>query len=75
MSRFIQRQIKPPAGLDHDSYRILTGALLFVKKICQRAALFWFGLQDIGILYSQAVIQRTIVDFQAFLEYVSAEKI
>jgi hypothetical protein len=46
-----------------------------VKKICQRAALFWFGLQDIGIFYSQAVIQRTIVDFQAFSEYVSAEKI
>ncbi len=28
-------------------------------KICQSAALFWFGLRDVGILYSQVVIQRT----------------
>jgi hypothetical protein len=35
-------------------------------------------LRDVGILqifHSQAVIQRTIVDFLAFLENVSAEKI
>jgi hypothetical protein len=44
----------------------LAGTLSFVEKICQRAALFWFGLQDIGIFYSQAVIQRTIVDFPVF---------
>jgi hypothetical protein len=37
----------------------LTGALLFDEKI-QSAALFWFGLLYVGILYSQAVIQRTI---------------
>jgi hypothetical protein len=46
------------------------GALLFVEKIRQRVALFWFGLSD-----SRAVIQRTIVDFSAFLERGSAEKI
>jgi hypothetical protein len=57
----------------------LAGTLLFVEKICQRAALFWFGLRDVGILQifcSRAVIQRTIVvDFLAFLEHGSAEKI
>jgi hypothetical protein len=55
----------------------LSGALLFVEKICQRAA-FWFGLRDVLILqifYSQVAIQRTIVDFPAFLKYNSAEKI
>ncbi len=35
---------------------------------------FWFGLWIFGflpifLLYSQAVIPRTIVDFPAFLEY------
>jgi hypothetical protein len=39
---------------------LLAGALLFDDKIRQSAALFWFGLQDVGILYSRAVIQRTI---------------
>jgi hypothetical protein len=53
----------------------LAGALLFVEKIRQRAALFWFGLRDVGIFYPQAVIQRTIVVFPAFLEHSSAEKI
>jgi hypothetical protein len=55
----------------------LAGALLFDEKIClgQSASLFWFGLQDVGILYSQAVIQRTIVVSPAFLEHSSAEKI
>jgi hypothetical protein len=53
----------------------LAGALLFVEKIRLRAARFWFGLQDVGIFYSRAVIQRTIVDFLAFYEHGSAEKI
>jgi hypothetical protein len=56
----------------------LAGALLFDEKICQSAALFWFGLWDVGILqifYSQAVIQRTIVNSLAFLETGLAEKI
>jgi hypothetical protein len=37
-----------------------------------------FGFRDVGIFqifYSRAVIQRTIVDFPAFLEHGSAEKI
>jgi hypothetical protein len=38
----------------------LDGALLFDKKICQSAALFWFELRDVGIRYSRAVIHRTI---------------
>jgi hypothetical protein len=45
-----------------------------MKKIRQRSALFWFGLLNVGILYSQTVIQRTIVDFPAFLEHGLAEK-
>jgi hypothetical protein len=53
----------------------LAGALLFDEKIRQRAALFWFGLRDVGILYSQAVIQKTIDVSPAFLEHGSAEKI
>ncbi len=46
LSRFLQKWIRPPACSDHGLYRIpfflLTGALLFVEKIRQRAALFWF---------------------------------
>jgi hypothetical protein len=38
----------------------LAGALLFDEKIHQSVALFWFGLRDVQILYSRAVIQRTI---------------
>jgi hypothetical protein len=53
----------------------LAGALLFVKKIRQRAALFWFGLRCVGIFYSRALIQRTIVDFSTVLEHGSAENI
>jgi hypothetical protein len=53
----------------------LTGALLFDEKIRQSAALFWFGLRDVGILYSWAVIRRSIDDSPAFLEHGSAEKI
>jgi hypothetical protein len=44
----------------------LAGSLLFDEK--------WFGLWDVGILYSQAVIQRTIDVSPAFLEHGSAEK-
>jgi hypothetical protein len=51
----------------------LAGALLFDEKIRQRAALFWFGLRDVGLFYSRAVVQRTIFYFPAFLEYGSAE--
>jgi hypothetical protein len=53
------------------------GVLLFVEKTCQRAALFWFELPDVGILqifHSRAVIQRIIVNFPAFSEHGSAEK-
>jgi hypothetical protein len=47
----------------------LAGTLLF--KIRQIAALLWFGLQNVGILeilYSRAILQRTIVDFPHILE-------
>jgi hypothetical protein len=56
----------------------LTGAFLFDEKVRQSAALFCFGLLDIGIFhifYSRAVLQRTIVDSPAFLEPCLAEKI
>jgi hypothetical protein len=53
----------------------LAGALLFDEKIRQSTALFWFGLQDVGILYSGTVIQRTIDVSPAFLEHGSTEKI
>jgi hypothetical protein len=53
----------------------LAGALLFDEKFRQSAALLWFGLWDVGILYSRAVIQRTIDVSPAFLEHGSAEKI
>jgi hypothetical protein len=47
----------------------------FDDKIHQKVALFWFGLRDVGILYSQAVIQRPIVYFPAFLETGLAERL
>jgi hypothetical protein len=56
----------------------LAAALLFVEKIRQSDAQFWFGLLNVGFLqifYSQAIIPRTTVDFPAFLEHGSAEKI
>jgi hypothetical protein len=53
----------------------LAGTFLFDEKIRQSAALFWFGLRDVGILYSRAVIQRTIDVSSAFLEHSFAEKI
>jgi hypothetical protein len=46
---------------------LLAGPLVFGEKIRQSAALIWFGLRDIGNLYSQAVIQRTIDVSSAFL--------
>jgi hypothetical protein len=52
-----------------------TGALLFDEKIRQSAPLFWFGLQDVGILhifYSRSVIQRTI---SCFFETGLAERL
>jgi hypothetical protein len=53
----------------------LAGALSFDEKIRQNVALFWFLLPDVEILYSRAVIQRTIDVSPAFLEHGSAENI
>jgi hypothetical protein len=53
----------------------LAGAVLVDEKFPQSAALFWFGLRDIGILYSQAVIQRTTDVSSSFLEHDFEEKI
>jgi hypothetical protein len=56
----------------------LAGALLVDEKIPFSAALFWFGLQFVGflqILFSQAVIHKTIVDFPAFWRPVWRKKI
>jgi hypothetical protein len=57
---------------------LLADALLFDEKFRQTAALFWFGLRNVGILkmfYSRAILQRTIADSPAFLEPGLAEKI
>jgi hypothetical protein len=59
----------------YNPFFLLAGALIFDEKIRQRTALFWFGLQDVGILHSRVVIQSTIVVSPAFLEHGSAEKI
>ncbi len=59
--------IQPPACADH-------GAHLFDEKICQSTVLFWFRLRDDGILYSRAVIQRTIDVSPTFLIAVWAHK-
>jgi hypothetical protein len=53
----------------------LAGALLLDEKIHHMTALFWFILQDVGILHAGAVIQRTVVVSPAFLEHGSAEMI
>jgi hypothetical protein len=53
----------------------LAGALFFYEKIRQNAPLVLFCLRDVGILYSQAVTQRTIDVSPAYLEHGSAEKI
>jgi hypothetical protein len=47
----------------------------FDEKIRQSAALFWFGLRYVGIISSQAIIQRTIDVYPAFLEHGLAGKI
>jgi hypothetical protein len=51
------------------------GAVLSDEKIRQNAALFWFGLPDVGILYLRAIIQRTIDVSPIFLKQGSVEKI
>ncbi len=72
----MQKWIQPPACSDRGLHRILTSYWLAHFYLMKRsAALFWFGLQDVGIHYSQAVIQRTIDVSPAFLEHGSAEKI
>jgi hypothetical protein len=76
----MQKLIQPPACTDHGLHRILSfycmaGELLFDEKIHQNVALIWFRLRDVGILYSQAEIQRTIDASPAFLEHSLAEKI
>jgi hypothetical protein len=53
----------------------LAGALSFDETIRQSAALFWFGLWNVGIFYLRAAIQRTIDISTAFLEHGSAKKI
>jgi hypothetical protein len=53
----------------------LAGTLLFEEKILQGAALFWFVLRNVEVLYSQAAIQRTIVVPPEFLEHGLAKKI
>jgi hypothetical protein len=52
--------------------------ILLDEKIRQSAALFWFGLRDVGIFqifYSRAILQRAIVDSPAFLEPGLTEKV
>jgi hypothetical protein len=75
----MQKGIQPPACSDHNLHIILSSYWMahfyLIKKIRQSAALFWFGLRDVGILYSRAVIQRTNNVSPAFLEQGSAEKI
>jgi hypothetical protein len=53
----------------------LDGALLFDEKNRQSSALFLFGLQNDGILYLRAAIQRTIDISPAILVHGSAKKI
>jgi hypothetical protein len=53
----------------------LAGALSFDEKICQSAALFWFGLWNDESFYLRAAIQRTIDASTAFMEYGLAKKI
>jgi hypothetical protein len=76
----LQAEINPTSCLVRSRFAkdpvfLLAGALLFDEKIRQSGALFRFGLRDVGILYSRAVIQRTIDVSTAFLEHGLAEKI
>ncbi len=54
---------------------LLAGELLFDEKIHQSDGLFRFGLRDVGILYSRAVIHRTIDVSLTFLGHSLVEKI
>jgi hypothetical protein len=64
------------SGFAENPVFLLAGALLNDEKIIhQSAAIFWFGLRDVGILYSRVVILRTTDVSPAFLEHGSAEKI
>jgi hypothetical protein len=53
----------------------LAGARLFDEKIRQNSGLDCGMLEFLQIFFSQAIIQRSIVDFPAFLEQGLAEKI
>jgi hypothetical protein len=46
-----------------------------MKKFTKMLLYFGLGCEDVGILYSRAVIQITIDVSPAFLEHGSAEKI
>jgi hypothetical protein len=61
-------------------YFCLDYGILYLSRDLNFAGreLQWFGLRVVGFLqtfYSQAVIQRTIVDSPAFLEHGLVEKI
>jgi hypothetical protein len=78
LSSFIQKLIQTPACTDHGLYRILSSYWLAHLYLMNLFFTILVGLQDVGILqilYSQAVIQRTIVDSPAFLDHGLAEKI
>jgi hypothetical protein len=69
---------RPPACSEHvciESCLPIGWCTFIWWKINQSATQFWFVLLDVGVLYSQAVIQRTIDVSPAFLEHGSAEKI
>jgi hypothetical protein len=75
-SRFMQKWIQPLACSDHGLHWILSfywWAHFYLMK--KSAALFWFGLWDVGILYSQVVIQRKIESLTHFWSTGSVEKI
>ncbi len=72
----MQKRIQLPSCSDHGlhmSYYWLVHFYL-MKKIHQSAALFWFGLRNVEILYSRAIIQRTNDVSPAFLEPGLAER-
>ncbi len=65
LSSFIKKWIQSPACSDHGLYRILSSnwmAHFIWWKNLPKNWLYWFGLRDVEILHSRAVIQRTIVD-------------
>ncbi len=71
----MQKGIKPPACSVHGLHRILYPIGWRTEKICQSAALFWFGLRNDGIFYLRAAIQRTIDVSPVFMEYCLEKKI